>query len=537
MLDTMRRHSKNWIVKFFLALIIFVFIFYFGTSNGSKKADLVAEVGDIPISYSSYLEAHQRLLEFYRKQLGDKFDNEMAKKMGLKQKALDMIIEEAIVLKKTSAMDIAVSDAEVEQIIMSNPAFQSKDGKFDEKAFGKMLEYNRMNPTDYLKLMAKQLLSRKLASVLQSGIKVSPNELMDIHQMDNLRLNVEFAKVLYNDAERKISPTQADLENYLASNAKDFRTAERYKVRYIAFMGKNYESQVKLTNDDIVNHYERFKDKFKRSKSDKVAPPLSAVRGKVEADIKAINGMYSASDVAKKAYDAIYQQESIEKYAQSKGISLQVTDWFEASNLPKQFSNVKDFDKTVFSLQANTGGKIVSDDKGYYIVALAERKSSSLPPLSSVKVELEKRYKKSAAVNVCEKQANEILLQLKSGKQFPEVAKQYGIRIEETGTFSMNAGKAPKIGASKELMEALYGLSKINLYADKPIPVADGFAIIRFKSREVAKKGEQIRNADELQKALFVIKGRETLGYWLKAVKVQMEKDGTLKYHKKIDEL
>jgi peptidyl-prolyl cis-trans isomerase D len=44
MLELMRKHAKNWLMKFLLGMIIVVFIFIFGTRTGKEKSETVAIV-------------------------------------------------------------------------------------------------------------------------------------------------------------------------------------------------------------------------------------------------------------------------------------------------------------------------------------------------------------------------------------------------------------------------------------------------------------------------------------------------------------
>jgi len=44
MLDLMRKHSKSWIIKFLLIVIIIVFVLYFGATTGRNKADALATI-------------------------------------------------------------------------------------------------------------------------------------------------------------------------------------------------------------------------------------------------------------------------------------------------------------------------------------------------------------------------------------------------------------------------------------------------------------------------------------------------------------
>ena len=79
MLDLMRKHARNWIMKVLLGIIIVVFVFYFGSIGRSRQADIVATVDGKTIAYVDLQKEHQNLSQFYRQRLGGMLTDEMLK--------------------------------------------------------------------------------------------------------------------------------------------------------------------------------------------------------------------------------------------------------------------------------------------------------------------------------------------------------------------------------------------------------------------------------------------------------------------------
>ena len=63
LLSLMRKHAKSWIIKILIAMIIMVFIFFFGYSYISNEGEKVAEVNGEAISYVEYQNAYRELLK------------------------------------------------------------------------------------------------------------------------------------------------------------------------------------------------------------------------------------------------------------------------------------------------------------------------------------------------------------------------------------------------------------------------------------------------------------------------------------------
>ncbi|MBU0653121.1 MAG: SurA N-terminal domain-containing protein, partial [Proteobacteria bacterium] len=49
MLNIMRRHARNWLMKLILGIIIVVFVFYFGSMGGRQRAERIAIIDGKPI--------------------------------------------------------------------------------------------------------------------------------------------------------------------------------------------------------------------------------------------------------------------------------------------------------------------------------------------------------------------------------------------------------------------------------------------------------------------------------------------------------
>ena len=49
LLNLMRKHARNWLMKIILGIIVVVFIFYFGSMGGSQRAERIAMIDGKPI--------------------------------------------------------------------------------------------------------------------------------------------------------------------------------------------------------------------------------------------------------------------------------------------------------------------------------------------------------------------------------------------------------------------------------------------------------------------------------------------------------
>ena len=97
LLGMMRRHAKSWLIKFLIAIIAVVFVFYFGYSFTAKEATKVASVNGEVISFREYQKAYWELKEALQERYKGMWNDNLVKVFDLKSRALDGLVLEKLV--------------------------------------------------------------------------------------------------------------------------------------------------------------------------------------------------------------------------------------------------------------------------------------------------------------------------------------------------------------------------------------------------------------------------------------------------------
>jgi plasmid maintenance system killer protein len=170
MLKAMRKHAKFFYVLFFIVIISFIF---WGVGNVDKSTAVpVAEVGKEKISVEEYWMTYDRTRQFYRDLLKENFTEEMEKKLNLKQKVLDNLIEERVLLITARTIGMTVSDDELQDAIMNDPTFV-REGKFSKEIYLRTLQLNRITPEGYETLKRRDLLSDKMRRFIVESVDIT----------------------------------------------------------------------------------------------------------------------------------------------------------------------------------------------------------------------------------------------------------------------------------------------------------------------------------------------------------------------------
>lgn len=532
LLNLMRKHARNWLMKLILGIIVVVFVFYFGSMGGKQRTERIAMIDGKPIVYADFQREYQNLLDMYRQRLGRGLTEEMLKAMNLKQQALDNLINQAIVLKKAEEMNIRVTTEDVKAAILSYPAFQ-RNGVFNERIYEQTLRAGKLSAEEFEDIQKKMLITIRVEDLIQDGVKVSDHEIHDLYLMQKEKINLDFVQISPQGFAAGLKPAQADLEAFLKAREGQFRVPEQVQLRYMAFVARDYAATAKISDREISDYYERNKSQWK--KGDKV-PTQAEVRDRIVDELGQIGGMYAAADEAKKAHDTIYQEENFDGYAAQKKLTVHTTPLFRISDAPPEFRPIADFAKIVSRLEKKEISRPLQGEKGYYIVQAAVRKAPYVPALKEIEVEVEKQYRDTEAKRLAKKGADDLLVRLKKGEGLEGVAGEKGLKVIETGLFQPG-GAVPKLGSSPELTEALFQISEKKPYPEQAYLVEGNYVILRFKQRGSVDETEFASQKNAIANYLVRTKKAEAVKSWIEGSKAALVKEGRLEFTRDFKDL
>jgi len=216
MLDFMRKHAGTWMIKVLLFAIVVVFIFWGVGSWTSEQQGVVATVNGEAISLEAYRQSYNQLLDQVRQNFGANLNDELLKSLNLQTRALDQLIDRALLKQAAARMKLEVNDDELAQSVRRIPAFQS-NGAFDRRRYQQVLSLNRMTPETFEVSQRENLLATKLMKVITGSSKVSDTEAEEWYKWDNATVKIDFVCV---DADRykNVSPQKRRSHSFL--NAK-----------------------------------------------------------------------------------------------------------------------------------------------------------------------------------------------------------------------------------------------------------------------------------------------------------------------------
>jgi peptidyl-prolyl cis-trans isomerase D len=224
--------------------------------------------------------------------------------------------------------------------------------------------------------------------------------------------------------------------------------------------------------------------KIEDSREEKTAT-LKDLTPEITRSLKTEKGKREAAKVADRDREKTLSGNDLAKVAQESGVAVNVTPWFSNGQVLPEIGQNQEFYTNAFALSSKDVSPVVEGNSAYYLLKIKERKEPVVPPLETVRPNIEKGLKDSKAYEIVVQKATGLLDQLKKEKDLAKLAAQNGLKVEETGWFLRTAPQLPKIGELPELRSGVT-LSSEKPIADKVFTQKDVVYILAFKGNQGA---------------------------------------------------
>ncbi len=239
------------------------------------------------------------------------------------------------------------------------------------------------------------------------------------------------------------------------------------------------------------------------------------VKNQILETLKKEKAKAEASRKADDAFYSLFRSRDLEGYAREKGALIKTTGLFkEGDEIPDVGKNPL-FYSSAFSLKVGEISPVVDIPPNYYVLKQVNRKDSRIPPLDEVKEEVKRKVIELKGEAQARQVAEELLNQIRTGRNMREVGREKGYPLTETGFFTRTAGVVPKIGPAREFMGILASLTEKNPVPKEVIRTKDGFFVVTLSGHEPADQSKFQSAKKNLEKRLSYQKQEETFQNWL----------------------
>src|SRR5262249_10278195 len=150
-------------------------------------------------------------------------EQDQAVRFGLHVRALEEVIQRAVLEYATRQLGLVVSDAEVQAAIARNPAFQGTGGAFDPLLFRNRLPQARLSEAQYVNELRRDIAASQLFAVVRPE-GLAPKSLRDdIFKMESEKRVAETIYMPDAIVTDVAKPSAEQLSAYFEANKAKFQ--------------------------------------------------------------------------------------------------------------------------------------------------------------------------------------------------------------------------------------------------------------------------------------------------------------------------
>lgn len=441
MLKDLRKHSKSWLIKALFVIIIITFISWGGYRKASSWGkDYIAKVDGEKIKRDEFefIVYHRvaAMREQYKKYL--KRDLEESEVNNIREMILNQLIESKIIHSLSEKSGIPVSKKEIADSIKNEEVFQNPDShEFDFDRYKNFLKYYRKTPSVYEEERKEELKSEKLRNLVMNFSKISDNELKEIFNLENTKINLEFFAFDSKEYKKGIKVKIEDVEKHFNDNKEKYKTEEKRKIEYIEVDPNELYSGITPKEDEIKNLFEKeYKNSKDNLKGEKRHIRIISLREKEgESRVKEAN---TIKELAKNSKTFVsLAKEYSDDFTKKDGGDL---GYVEKSDLTR----FGEFGNSLFKLKAGDVAGPIKDKNNYYIGRVEDILPAGDISLERLKNYIQHEIKKKKSKELADETASKLREDIKSEKDLSKLSQKYSLPVKKSDYFK-KSGELPSI--------------------------------------------------------------------------------------------
>jgi peptidyl-prolyl cis-trans isomerase D len=493
MFENLHRRRKNmfkYVVTWAIfGAIILVFVLWGAGSRLSNTlgsgAGAAAHVNSELITLADVSEAVENLQRNpYLSQLAQGED-------GLKRVqmlAVNELVNEELRVQVAQKEGFRASDLEVRDTIMGFQAF-NQDGKFQRERYNMYLEHIHSSPAEFETKLRREELVVSAEQALRAGLVPSKLEVAKQQELSKMKANLEFVAVNEAKLAAATPVSSAEVQAFLAKKDNQTPISDYFNLHKADF---STEEQVHARHILI-----------KAAKTDATA--VAKARSKIEEIEKRLKNKEDFAKLAKEL--------SEDPGSKAAGGDL---GFFSKDKMVPEFANA------AFALRVGEISAPVQTDFGYHLIEVIEKHAAVVATLESKKAEIAKQL-------IEQERTQAVLTQLKDLLKKKNLAavnawvQAHGLKWDETGVFSFESERIPKIGTNPQVSRLAFTLSASAPLAEELVRQGSLEYLVRYKEvsaangKSAAKKSEDslLENADYLSGYLANQRSQEAFRRWV----------------------
>jgi peptidyl-prolyl cis-trans isomerase D len=471
MIGVMRRFRRSLQVGLLVVVAAFIgSLFVFGTRGfGPDGGDRewVARVNGETIPVERFQRRYQAYLDAYAQIYRERFNPEMAERMGLTQQVVSDLVQEAVVVQRARAEGLEISDEELNARIQIIPAFQEA-GRFSMKRYQDFLKRRGFTEIAFEGEVRRELTRAKVEGLVKSGVNVTDSEVERTYALQREQVRAAWALVELAPLVAAATATDEELQKYLKDHDAQFRQPERRRIQYVMLNPKDFARPV--TDAEIEAYYKEHASAYEQPRQVRVSHILARIPE---------TGGSEAEDKAKaKIADVIKRVKAGEDFAKlAKELSDDPASAKNGGDLGfiKKGEVVPEFERVAFALKkGDLASEPVRTGFGFHAIEVTDVREGGKQPLTEVAPKIRDTLAAEASERAARARAEEVKSALQKSADFMAAAKTLGLTPVEARVQKIEIPGMPR---GETMEDAAFALSIGGI--SNPLKTPAGFIVLK----------------------------------------------------------
>jgi len=509
MLQDIRENAQGTIAKIIIGVLILSFAVWgmdavIGGFSGEPE---VATVNGQDITEREFLRFVQ--LESQRRlNAMETPDPSLLDEDQIRRDVLDMLIQDAILSQDADSQGLALSDADIDALIVQSPQFQV-DGVFNRDRFVSMVRNIGMGVMEFRDSMRRSYVINQIrAGIVQSAL-ANRDSVQQLLQIQYQTRDFRTLRIPADAVASGIQVTNAEIEDYYQKHPNEFRLPEQVDAAYIVLSLDSVADSIRVSDEELQTYYEQRSQDLAREER-RAAHILIEDNDKAEETLATIRSRLDAGE----DFADLAREYSIDTATASQGGEL---------GYAGRGVYDPEFEKALFALKPGEVSAPVKTPFGIHLIRLEDVRRSEVPPLQEIRDQLVRELQRERAREKFAELRTQLADAAYAADDLAGPAQELGLEVHEIEGITRDGGPAPFDHPG--LVRQLFSDDVLNAgYNTELIDVGDDQAVV---ARVQAHRESQLRPLDDvrddIQAQLQQQKTREALRARAEAILAELK--------------
>ena len=306
--------------------------------TGAETTDVVATVDGHQILAGEYQRAYALQLQSLRQAYGGSIDEKMLQQLGVAQRILSQMVDEAAMVAEAERLGLNVTNAELAERIKRLPGFQQNGQFVGDVAYREILAMQRppLRTKDFEAQMRRSLLAEKLQAAVTGWVRVADADVDAEYRKRNEKVKLDLVVFTANQFRAGIQPTDAELSAQFSAHADAYKLPEKRRVKFLSINAETLKDKQPATPQEVDAKYKENLQTYSTPEQVRASHILFKVDGKDEAVVKKAAEAVLAKAKAGDDFAALAKKNSEDDTNKDKGGDL---DYFGRGIMAKEFED------------------------------------------------------------------------------------------------------------------------------------------------------------------------------------------------------